>query len=185
MNNSSKAQNAKLVVCALHSSLILLVGLLPSPIFCQTVPGQQIETSASKDEYSRAVAGKAGSAPLVVAPKPIINSASADTSAILRSARVIYVRSSSLLVGASVVEDKLQKRPEFQQLGLLITRDELAADLILELRHDLFTMYVFTVIDTKTQVVVASGKLSSLGGTVAGKVAERFLKQLLQVRQGK
>ena len=181
MNNFSKAQNAKFALCALHSCLLLLVGFLSLP----TVLGQQTETTASKDENSHDVAGKAGSTTAVVAAKSIVNSASADTSAILRSARVIYVRSSSLLVGASVIEDKLQKRPEFQQLGLLITRDELAADLILELRHDLFTMYVFTVIDTKTQVVVASGKLSSLGGTVAGKVAERFLKLLLQVRQGK
>ena len=185
MNNSSKAQNARFALCARHSCFLLLVGFLSLPTSCQTVLGQQIETTASKDENSRAVAGKAGSTPVVVAAKSTINSASADPSTILRSAGVIYVRSSSLLVGASVVEDKLQRRPEFQQLGLLITRDELAADLILELRHDLFTMYVYTVIDTKTQVVVASGKLSSLGGTVAGKVAERFLKQLSQVRQGK
>jgi hypothetical protein len=82
----------------------------------------------------------------------------------LRSAKVIYVRSTSLLVGASVVEEKLQRRPEFQQLGLLLTRDEGQVDLILELKHDLFTMYVFTAIDRNTKVVVASGKLSSLGG---------------------
>jgi hypothetical protein len=31
-------------------------------------------------------------------------------------------------------------------------------------------------------MVVASGKLSSLGGTVAGKVAKRFLKQVMQAR---
>ena len=84
-----------------------------------------------------------------------------------------------------MVEDKLQKRSEFQQLGLLITRDESAADLILELKHDLFTMYVFSVIEPRTQLVIMSGKLSSLGGTVAGKVAKRFLKRFLQARQGR
>ena len=100
----------------------------------------------------------------------------------LRSAKTIYVKSSSVLVGAAVVEAKLQKRPEFSQMGLVITRDEAAADLILELEHDVFTKYVYTAIDTKTNTVVASGKLSSLGGTVAGKVAKRFLKQVLQAR---
>ena len=95
-----------------------------------------------------------------------------------RTQRQVFVRSTSLLVRAAVVEDKLLKQPEFRQLGLAITRDESEADLILELRHDLFTMYVFTVVDAKTGVVLLAGKLSSLGGTVAGKVARRFVKEM-------
>lgn len=110
-------------------------------------------------------------------------STSADPSATLRSARLIYVRSSSLLVRQSVIEDKLRQRSEFKSMGLMITRDLDAAELILELKHDLFTMYVYTAIDPKTKVVVASGKLSSLGGTVAGKVAKRFLRDVLRARQ--
>ena len=101
---------------------------------------------------------------------------------ILKRAKFIYVKSSSLLVGVSVIEDKLRKRPEFQQAGLLITRDESQADIILEVHHDLFTMYVFTAVDPTTNIVVASGKLSSLGGTVAGKVAKRFMKQVMRAR---
>ena len=100
----------------------------------------------------------------------------------LRSARLIYVRSSSLLVGATVVEEKLQRRTEFSQMGLAITREAEAADVILELHHDRFTKYVYTAIDRRTNIVLASGKLSSLGGTVAGKVAKRFLKQVMQAR---
>ena len=50
--------------------------------------------------------------------------------------------------------------------------------MILELRHDLFTMYVFSVVDTRSQLVLFSGKLSSLGGTVTGKVAKRFVKEI-------
>ena len=100
----------------------------------------------------------------------------------LRSAKTIFVKSSSLLVGEAVIENKLRKRSEFQQLGLAITREWYEADLVLELKHDLFTMYVYTVIDPKSSIVVASGKLSSLGGTVAGKVAKRFLKQMLKAR---
>jgi hypothetical protein len=100
----------------------------------------------------------------------------------LRSGKTIYVTSTSLLVGASVVEEKLQRRHEFQQLGLAVTRDPMQADIVLELHHDLFTKYVYTAIDPRTEVVIASGKLSSLGGTVAGKVAKRFLQQLLRAR---
>ena len=100
----------------------------------------------------------------------------------LRSAKFIYVKSSSLLVGVSVIEEKLQRRPEFSQLGLVITRDQETADLVLEVHHDVFTKYVYTAVAARTNIVVASGKLSSLGGTVADKVAKRFLKQVMQAR---
>ena len=92
--------------------------------------------------------------------------------------RKVFVRSKALLVRAAVVEEKLLKRPEFSQMGLALTRDEADADIILELRHDLLTKYVYSAVDARTQTVVAGGKVSSLGGTVAGKVAKRFLKQL-------
>lgn len=113
---------------------------------------------------------------------PTVRPSSADPTVILGSARVIYVRSTALLVKASTVEEKLRERDEFQHLRLLITRDEPSADLILELHPDLLTKYVYSAIDPKTQVVVASGKVSSLGGTVAGKVAKRFLKQVARAR---
>jgi len=94
--------------------------------------------------------------------------------------RRVFVRSEALLVRASVVENKLMKRAEFNQLGLVLTRNEGDADIILELRHDVLTKYVYSAVDTRTQTVIAGGKVSSLGGTVAGKVAKRFLKQLAQ-----
>ena len=109
-------------------------------------------------------------------------SSTPDPVASLRSAKLIYVQSSSILVGKSVIEEKLQKRAEFSQMGLVITRDPNFADLILEVHHDHFTKYVYTAIDARSNIVVASGKLSSLGGTVAGKVAKRFLKQVMQAR---
>ena len=94
--------------------------------------------------------------------------------------RKVFVRSKALLVKASVVEDKLMKRNEFAQMGLVLTRDVRDADIILELRHDILTKYVYSAFDAHTQVVLAGGKVSSLGGTVGGKVAKRFLKQLAQ-----
>jgi len=97
--------------------------------------------------------------------------------------RKVYVHSTSLLVGASVIEDKLLKNSEFTRLGFVITRNPDDADFVLELRHDLLTKYVFTVIETKSLTVIAGGKLSSLGGTVAGKVAKRFVKEISAAKQ--
>jgi hypothetical protein len=96
-----------------------------------------------------------------------------------KSVRHVFVHSTSLLVGKAVVEDKLLKQPQFKQLGFVITRDVLDADFVLELSHDLLTKYVFSVVDAKTKIVLAGGKLSSLGGTVADKVAKRFIKEMM------
>ena len=135
--------------------------------------------STDKDYAPESLEGKA----VLVRPKTVYARPTTDPITALKAAKSIYVTSTSLLVGSSVVEDKLQTRSEFSQLGLVITRDVDAADLILELDHDVFTKYVYTVTDRRTAIVVAAGKLSSLGGTVAGKVAKRFLKQVIEARQ--
>lgn len=150
--------------------------LLAFGVCATTTPAQ------TKDTPPVVIDGKAAPPVPKAVPKPESKPDPYNPTAILRSAKTIYVKSSSLLVGEAVIETKLRKRSEFQQLGLVITRDPNEADLVLELKHDLFTMYVYTAIDPSTSIVVASGKLSSLGGTVAGKVAKRFLKQMVKAR---
>ncbi|HEV8136424.1 MAG TPA: hypothetical protein VGP85_17215 [Pyrinomonadaceae bacterium] len=130
----------------------------------------------TKELESEAINGKSVSA---VISKPSSPMSPAES---LKNAKTIYVKSSSLLVGTSVIEDKLKKRKEFDTLGLSITRDAANADLVLHVEHDLFTMYTYTVLDPHSQILVATGKLSSLGGTVAGKVAKRFMKQMVEAR---
>ena len=148
-------------------------------VFSLTVLAQNPTNATTKDTPAQVPLGKPIElrATRVRTTTPVANIGDA-----LRAGKLIYVTSSSLLVGTSVIEEKLQRRREFQQLGLAITRDPNAADIILHLDHDVFTKYVYTAIDSRTEVLIASGKLSSLGGTVAGKVAERFLKQLARAR---
>jgi hypothetical protein len=102
-----------------------------------------------------------------------------------RAIRYVYVRSLSALVTAEDIENKLRKHPDFQRLGMLITRQELDADLVLEVRRGILTKFVFTAVDTKSLILVASGKLSSLGGTVDDKVARKFMKQIVALRGGR
>jgi hypothetical protein len=137
-----------------------------------------IAQTTDKSESSAILIGKANAPVTTKAPEtptPQLNA--------LRTAKYIFVKSSSLVVGISVIEEKLQKRREFQSMGLIITRDPYTADIVLEVHHDIFTKYVYSAVDRKNNIVVAGGKLSSLGGTVAGKVSERFLKQMLRARQ--
>ncbi len=101
---------------------------------------------------------------------------------VARSVRFVHVRSHSALVTAEDIENKLRKHPDFQRLGLIVTRQEMDADLILEVRRSVLTKFVFTAIAPETLILVVSGKLSSLGGTVDGKVASLFMKQLITAR---
>jgi hypothetical protein len=103
---------------------------------------------------------------------------------IARSVRYVYVRSLSALVTTEDIENKLRKHPDFQRLGMVVTRQEMDADLILEVRRGVLTKFVFTAIEPKALILVASGKLSSLGGTVDDKVAKRFMKQIVALRGG-
>jgi hypothetical protein len=170
-----------LLICNLRNKLFrFAISVVLAMIGCASVASGQTKTIA--EESVRSVIRKR-----VVEEDPTVlksNVIADDPLVSLGSARLIYVESKSVLVGQAVIESKLRNRPEFQPLGLMITRNAQAADLILELRHDILTKYVFTAVDPRTKVVVASGKLSSLGGTVAGKVAERFLKQLIRARKG-
>jgi mRNA degradation ribonuclease J1/J2 len=128
--------------------------------------------------YSPTLAQISSNQRLFAEPQNVGTSTNPNRSVGTMATRRVFVRSKSLLVRAAVVEDKLLKRPEFKQLGFVITREESDADLIFELRHDLLTKYVFSVVDAKTQTLLASGKVSSLGGTVAGKIAKRFVKDM-------
>ena len=106
-----------------------------------------------------------------------------DPAAILRTARLIYVCSQTTFLKTEIFENELLKRGEFQQSGLLITKDVKAADLVITIRRANFTtVYPYDVVDAKTKLVVASGKVNSLFGTAAAKIAKRFIKQVNEAR---
>lgn len=132
---------------------------------------------ASMEGLQHATQLKLAAAPQVAAEAP------KDTAAMLANARTIYVHSRTGFVKSEVIEGELQNRADFQQTGLLLTRDPKAADLAIEVRRANFTTeYPYVVVDTKTKLIVASGKVNSLFGTAAGKIATRFIKQLQLAR---
>lgn len=106
-----------------------------------------------------------------------------DPVGILATARTLHVRSRTVLVKSEVIESALGKRTDFQQSGLVLTKDPLSADLTMEVRRSNFTTeYPYVVIESRTQLIVASGKVNSLFGTAAGKIAKGFMKQVQKAR---
>ena len=104
-----------------------------------------------------------------------------DPAIILRKARFVFVRSDSAFISGREVEDSLRKRKEFQAWGMVITRSEAQADLIIEItRKPLTRRFTFSVIDPRTAVVVTSGKTRSVifGKKIANKVAEKFANRV-------
>jgi hypothetical protein len=103
---------------------------------------------------------------------------------ILRSARFLLVRSRSSLFEGEVFEREILKRSEKEKLELFITRDEAQAELIAEVHRKKFsTRFVFSVIEPKTGLVVASDRSSSLGGDIEPDLANLLIKKFKAARQ--
>ena len=103
---------------------------------------------------------------------------------ILRSARLLFVRSRSGLFEGEVFEREILKRSEKEKLELFITRDESQAELIVEVHRKRFsTRFVFSVIEPKTGLVVASDRSSSLGGDIEPDLANLLIKKFKAARQ--
>lgn len=106
-----------------------------------------------------------------------------DPAGILATARTMHVHSRTVLVKSEVIESALGKRTDFQQSGLVLTKDAQSADLSMEVRRSNFTTeYPYVVIDARTQLIVASGKVNSAFGTAGGKIAKGFMKQVQKAR---
>jgi hypothetical protein len=157
----------------LGACLFALVLLIST---AEAVPGQS-STAADPAQAQRAQRVVTSDQFSESRPAPVT-----DAATILRQAKIIYVRKKTAYIEAPEVENELRKRPEFQRWGLAITRNEMDADLIIEVGRKVFTRFVYSVIDPRTNIVVASGKLSSLGGTLSTKIAKRFIEEMQRVR---
>ena len=194
------ARRPRALVCAARAVVFAAcLPLLPaaaaqSNAFRQARPGPQPPAPQQRQ-------GPAASTPRTPAPAPAADDESRTPSfgemtqaerppvrepaRVLRSAKTVFVRSKTVFVKDSEVENALRKRPEFRAWGMVVTRDETRADLIVEVERKAFTKrFVFTVVEPHTLAVVASGKARSVifGDSIAHKVAEKFVNRVRPFR---
>ena len=108
-----------------------------------------------------------------------------DPAAIMRTAHFIRVHSDSIFISGREVEDSLRKRKEFQAWGMVLTRNDADADLVIEIARKAFTRrFTFTVLDPRTMEIVTSGKTRDVifGKKIANKIAEKFANRIKVVR---
>lgn len=111
------------------------------------------------------------------------STAQSSSTPIARKNPTIFVRTKSAYFKPATLESELLKRSEIQARGFVITRDEVNADYVIEVDRKLFTTkFVFSVLDARSNTVVMSGKVSSIGGTVEHKIADKFVKRLEAMR---
>ena len=119
-----------------------------------------------------------------VAPKPTRNVDYKTPVQLLSDAKTIFLRKDSLFPKIKELEGSLLKQSrsaKWNKFELAITQYEADADLIVDIGHDFGTHYNFRVTDVKTGRVIAASGVSSLGGALAGNVADKLIKKLNEI----
>ena len=113
--------------------------------------------------------------------KEVVRPRATDPATLMRTAHFIRVHSDSIFVNEREVEDSLRKRKEFQAWGMVLTRNDGEADLVIEISRKAFTRrFTFTVLDPRTMEIITSGKTRSVlfGKHIPTKIAEKFANRV-------
>ena len=123
--------------------------------------------------------------PQAVRPPSSIDIVNADPKEILRNAKVLYISSDSTLINDEMMENALMKMPEFEKLKLVIVEEYKSADIIINVKHDLFTFdYRYSMTDRRTNILLAAGKVTVWDGKIASKkFAKLIIAKLKQLRE--
>jgi hypothetical protein len=103
---------------------------------------------------------------------------------LLREAQMIHIQSSTKFFDPFQLESELQKQSEFTEWNLMLVDRSDAADIQVEIDRPLFTYtFNYRVVDRKTRVVLATGKVSAINGSAAApKLAKEILQQVKEAR---
>ncbi len=87
---------------------------------------------------------------------------------ILKDAKTILVLSKTAFLTVDTLDRALARETNWPKLGLTIVQDKRVADLLIEIDRPLFTyIHTFVIVDKRTSIVLGSGKVTALDGTIA------------------
>jgi S1-C subfamily serine protease len=103
----------------------------------------------------------------------------------LGAARTLTVNSKTSFFTPDALENELAKKPELSAWGIKIVRDVRVADIIVSVDRPLFTYdFTYTATDTRTSIVLASGKVTAVDGVrAAPAIAKNLVLQMAKARQ--
>lgn len=94
--------------------------------------------------------------------------AGVDPKQILKQAKTIYIHSKTMFLTVDTLDRALALQKTWPELGLTIVQDPRVADLLIDIDRPLFTyIHTFVIVDKKTSIVLDSGKVTAIDGTVA------------------
>ncbi|HEX9931008.1 MAG TPA: hypothetical protein VGB02_20910 [Pyrinomonadaceae bacterium] len=103
---------------------------------------------------------------------------------LLKEAKTISFSKSSVYPALKDVESSLmnkERRARWESFNLTIVQNGFEADLIVEIGREFLTHYNFRVVDAKTGRTIAASGVTSMGGALAGNVADKLIKRLNEV----
>ena len=114
-------------------------------------------------------------------PKKDTNKTAAQ---LLREAKTVSFTKNSLYPALKDVEGSLMtgvRRAKWERFGLTIMQNGFDSDLVVEIGHEFLSHCNFRVVDAKSGRTIAASGVTSLGGALAGNVADKLIKRLNEV----
>ncbi|MGA9209579.1 MAG: trypsin-like peptidase domain-containing protein [Terriglobales bacterium] len=111
--------------------------------------------------------------------------ASSNLQEILRAAKTICISTRTMYFTPARLERELVQQKDFENLGLLLVKDPRVADLLINIdRPSLTYTFTYSVVDSKTSLVLDSGKVTAIdGNAAAGKIAKQLVSNWANIRR--
>lgn len=172
-----------------------LIGIITSGISSGSRGGESgagfavpIETVIGLADGTGSLALGSGAALQMPVNRPSPSSAalgSANPQDILRSAKTLHIASKSMYFTPETLEKELVQQKDFGKLGMMVVKDPRLADLLISIDRPLFTYtFTYSVTDSKTSIVLDTGKVTAIdGGAAAGTIAKQLVTKWAKIRQ--
>ena len=111
--------------------------------------------------------------------------ASSNPQEIVRAAKTICISTRTMYFTPARLESEFVQQKDFENLGLMLVKDPRVADLLITIDRPSFTYtFTYSVADSRTSLVLDSGKVTAIdGNSAAGKIAKQLVSNWAKIRR--